>query len=119
MREPVGLRPDAEEKHTLNLSFNINPWLAKSLVSALYGSRWTPRAASFLRSCREPAAPGRSAPPCFVAESARGGTLMPLSEGAALCEPHVSSAHATPAEGLQVLGLVVAAFGERNLVDDL
>ena len=24
MREPVGLRPDAEEKHTLNLSFNIN-----------------------------------------------------------------------------------------------
>ena len=22
--EPVGLRPDAEEKHTLNLSFNIN-----------------------------------------------------------------------------------------------
>lgn len=26
MREPVGLRPDAEEKHTLNLSFNINPY---------------------------------------------------------------------------------------------
>ena len=49
MREPVGLRPDAEEKHTLNLSFNINPWLAKSLVSALYGCLWTPRAASFLR----------------------------------------------------------------------
>ena len=24
MREPAGLRPDAEEKHTLNLSFNIN-----------------------------------------------------------------------------------------------
>ena len=31
MREPVGLRPDAEEKHTLNLSFNINPWLAHGL----------------------------------------------------------------------------------------
>ena len=26
MREPVGLRPDAEEKHTLNLSLNINPY---------------------------------------------------------------------------------------------
>ncbi len=119
MREPVGLRPDAEEKHTLNLSFNINPWLAKSLVSALYGSRWAPRAAPFLHSCREPATPGRSAPPCFAAESARVGTLMSISEGAALCEPHVPSAHATPAEGLQVLGLVVAAFGERHLVDDL
>lgn len=71
MREPVGLRPDAEEKHTLNLSFNINLWLAQD------------------------------------------------SEGAALCEPQVPSAHATPAEGLQVLGLVVAAFGDRNLVDDL
>ena len=71
-----------------------------------------------------PAAPGRSAPPCsvllcFAAESARVGTLMSISEGAALCEPHLPSAHATPAEGLQVLGLVVAAFGERNLVDDL
>ena len=49
MREPVGLRPDAEEKHTLNLSFNINPWLAKSLVSALYGSPWMHHAAPFLR----------------------------------------------------------------------
>ena len=32
----------------------------------------------------EPATPGRSALPCFVAESARAGTLMSLSEGAAL-----------------------------------
>ena len=30
-----------------------------------------------------PAAPGRSASPCFAAESARGGTLMSLPEGAA------------------------------------
>ncbi len=39
------------------------------------------------------------------------GTLMSLSEGAALCEPQVPSAHATPAEGLQIIGLVIAAFG--------
>ena len=32
----------------------------------------------------EPATPGRSASPCFAAESARAGTLMSLSEGAAL-----------------------------------
>ena len=31
----------------------------------------------------EPATPGRSALPCFAAESARAGTLMSLSEGAA------------------------------------
>ncbi len=67
----------------------------------------------------EPTAPGRSAPLCFAAESVRAGTLMSLSEGAALCDPQVPSAYATPAEGLQVLGLVVAAFGERDLVDDL
>ena len=30
-----------------------------------------------------PAAPGRSASPCFAAESARGGTLMSLPEGMA------------------------------------
>ena len=30
-----------------------------------------------------PAAPGRSALPCFAAESARGGTLMSLPEGIA------------------------------------
>ena len=59
----------------------------------------------------EPAAPGRSASPCFAAESARASTLMSLSEGAALCEPQVPSAHATPAEGLQIIGLVIAAFG--------
>ena len=59
----------------------------------------------------EPATPGRSASPCFAAESARAGTLMSLSEGAALCEPQVPSAHATPAEGLQVLRFVIAAFG--------
>ena len=59
----------------------------------------------------EPATPGRSAAPCFAAESARAGTLMSLSEGAALCEPQVPSAHATPAEGLQVLRFVIAAFG--------
>ena len=67
-----------------------------------------------LSSCApagEPAAPGRSALPCFAAESARAGTLMSLSEGAALCEPQVPSAHATPAEGLQIIGLVIAAFG--------
>ena len=59
----------------------------------------------------EPATPGRSALPCFAAESARAGTLMSFSEGAALCEPQVPSAYATPAEGLQVFGLVVTAFG--------
>ena len=59
----------------------------------------------------EPTAPGRSALPCFTAESAQAGTLMSLSEGAALCEPQVPSAHATPAEGLQIIGLVIAAFG--------
>ena len=32
----------------------------------------------------EPATPGRSALPCFAAESARAGTLMSLPEGAAL-----------------------------------
>ena len=32
----------------------------------------------------EPAAPGRSALPCFAAESARAGTLMSLPAGAAL-----------------------------------
>ena len=30
-----------------------------------------------------PAVPGRSASPCFAAESARGGTLMSLPEGIA------------------------------------
>lgn len=67
-----------------------------------------------LPSCapaREPTAPGHSAAPCFAAESARAGTLMSLSEGAALCEPQVPSAYATPAEGLQIIGLVVTAFG--------
>ena len=106
MREPVGLRPDAEEKHTLNLSFNINPWLAHC-AGAL--GHLAP-----LLSCApagEPTTPGRSASPCFAAESARAGTLMSLSEGAALCEPQVPSAHATPAEGLQIIGLVIAAFG--------
>ena len=44
---------------------------------------------------------------------------MSLSEGAALCEPQVPSAHATPAEGLQVLGLIIAAVRQRNLVDNL
>ncbi len=40
----------------------------------------------------EPAAPGRSALPCFAAESARAGTLMSLPEGAALSRnpnPHI------------------------------
>ena len=67
----------------------------------------------------EPATPGRSALPCFAAESARAGTLMSFSEGAALCEPQVPSAHATPTEGLQVLRFVIAAFGQRDLVDNL
>ena len=106
MREPVGLRPDAEEKHTLNLSFNINPWLVHCVGA--FG-RLAP-----LLSCAPagaPTAPGQSVPPCFVAESVWAGTLMSLSEGAALCEPQVPSAYATPAEGLQIFGLVVAAFG--------
>ena len=59
----------------------------------------------------EPATPGRSASPCFAAESARAGTLMSLSEGAALCEPQVPSAHATPAEGLQIIGFTETASG--------
>ena len=66
-----------------------------------------------------PPHPDRSASPCFAAESARAGTLMSLSEGASLCEPQVPSAHATPAEGLQVFGFVVTAFGQRDLVDNL
>ena len=106
MREPVGLRPDTEEKHTLNLSFNINPWLAHGL-GAIGGLTPLPSFAP----AGEPATPGRSASPCFAAKSARAGTLMSLSEGAALCEPQVPSAHATPAEGLQIIGLVIAAFG--------
>ena len=75
-----------------------------------------------LSSCApagEPATPGRSAHPCFAAESARAGTLISLPEGAALCEPQVPSAHATPAEGLQVLRLIIAAVRQRNLVDNL
>ena len=114
MREPEDLCLCAEEKHTLNLSFNINPWLMHS--------RGTHGYLAPLPSCApagEPTAPGRSAPPCFAAESARAGTLMSLPEGAALCEPQVLPAHATPAEGLQVLGLIVAAFGQRHLMDDL
>ena len=58
-----------------------------------------------------PPHPDRSASPCFAAEGARAGTLMSFSEGAALCEPQVPSAYATPAEGLQVLRLIVTAFG--------
>ena len=105
-REPEGLCLCAEEKHTLNLSFNINPWLEHGMGAL---GHLAP-----LPSCApagEPATPGRSASPCFAAESARAGTLMSLSEGAALCEPQVPSAHATPAEGLQIIGLVIAAFG--------
>ena len=79
MREPVGLRPDTEEKHTLNLSFNINPWLAHGL-GAIGGLTPLPSFAP----AGEPATPGRSASPCFAAKSARAGTLMSLSEGAAL-----------------------------------
>ena len=113
-REPESLCLCAEEKHTLNLSFNINPWLGHSMGAL---GHLAP-----LPSCApagEPATPGRSASPCFAAESARAGTLMSLSEGAALCEPQVPSAHATPAEGLQVLRFVIAAFGQRDLVDNL
>ena len=106
MREPEDLCLCAEEKHTLNLSFNINPWLMHS--------RGTHGYLAPLPSCApagEPAAPGRSASPCFATESARAGTLISLPEGVALCEPQVPSAHATPAEGLQIIGLVIAAFG--------
>ena len=98
----------------MNLSLNINPWLERGMGA--FGHL------APLSSCApagEPAAPGRSALPCFAAESARAGTLMSLPEGAALCEPQVLPAHATPAEGLQVFGFVVAAFGQRHLVDDL
>ena len=122
MREPVGLRPDAEEKHTLNLSFNINPWLAHCMGASgrlAPLSSCAPAGARRTRTLRASLLRSSLLLLCFAAESARGGTLMSLSEGAALCEPQVPSAHATPAEGLQVLGLVVAAFGERNLVDDL
>lgn len=30
-----------------------------------------------------------------------------------------SPTHTTPAEGLQIIGLVIAPFGQRDLVDDL
>ena len=79
MREPVGLRPDTEEKHTLNLSLNINPWLTHGMGAL---GHLAP-----LPSCAYaggPATLGRSTLPCFAAESARAGTLMSLSEGAAL-----------------------------------
>ncbi len=105
-REPESLCLCAEEKHTLNLSLNINPWLTHDL-GAIGGLAPLPSCAP----AGEPAAPGRSASPCFAAESARAGTLISLPEGVALCEPQVPSAHATPAEGLQIIGLVIAAFG--------
>ena len=109
-----GKKISTEEKNTLNLSFNVNPWLESGMGAFGHLAplpSFTPAG--------EPAAPGRSAPPCFAAESARAGTLMSLPEGAALREPQVLPAHATPAEGLQVFGLIVAAFGQRHLVDDL
>ncbi len=109
-----GKKISAAQKNTLNLSFNINPWFGHGIG--------TPGHLAPLPSfapAGEPAAPGRSASPCFAAESARAGTLMSFSEGAALCEPQVPSAHATPTEGLQVLRFVIAAFGQRDLVDDL
>ena len=90
----------------MNLSFNINPWLMHSR-----GTHGRLAPLPSFAPVGEPATPGRSASPCFAAESARAGTLMSLSEGAALCEPQVPSAHATPAEGLQVLRFVIAAFG--------
>ncbi len=74
-----GKKISAEEKNTLNLSFNINPWLEHGMGAL--------GRLALLPSCApagEPATPGRSALPCFVAESARAGTLMSLPEGAAL-----------------------------------
>ena len=109
-----GKKISAEEKNTLNLSFNINPWLECGM-----GAFGHLAPLPSFAPAGEPATPGRSALPCFAAESARAGTLMSLPEGAALCEPQVLPAHATPAEGLQVLGLIVAAFGQRHLMDDL
>ena len=109
-----GKKISAEEKNTLNLSFNVNPWLERGMGAFGHLAPFP----SFAPA-GEPAAPGRSAPPCFAAESARAGTLMSLPEGAALCEPQVHPTNATPAEGLQVFGFVVAAFGQRYLVDDL
>ncbi len=46
----------------------------------------------------EPAAPGRSALPCFAAESARAGTLMSLPEGAALSHKSQPTYPAKPAK---------------------
>ena len=109
-----GKKISAEEKNTLNLSFNINPWLECGM-----GAFGHLAPLPSFAPAGEPATPGRSALPCFAAESARAGTLMSLPEGAALCEPQVPSAHATPAEGLQVLGLIIAAVRQRNLVDNL
>ena len=101
-----GKKISAEEKNTLNLSFNINPWLMHSR-----GTHGRLAPLPSFAPAGEPAAPGRSALPSFTAESARAGTLMSLPEDASLCEPQVPSAHATPAEGLQIIGLVVTAFG--------
>ena len=74
-----GKKISTEEKNTLNLSFNINPWLERGMGTfghlALLLS---------FAPAGEPAAPGRSALPCFAAESARAGTLMSLPAGAAL-----------------------------------
>ena len=46
-------------------------------------TRWVGKLCTSSAPAGEPAAPGRSALPCFAAESARGGTLMSLPEGIA------------------------------------
>ncbi len=74
-----GKKISAEEKNTLNLSFNVNPWLERGM-----GAFGHLAPLPSFAPAGEPAAPGRSAPPCFAAESARAGTLMSLPEGAAL-----------------------------------
>ena len=59
--------------------FRLERRLSSSFLQGLGGWTLYPSSAP----AGVPAAPGRSASPCFAAESARGGTLMSLPEGIA------------------------------------
>ena len=68
----------SDDSGALRYGIPLERRLSSSFLQGLGGD-----AIPFLRSCRGTAAPGRSAPPCFAAESARVGTLMSLPEGIA------------------------------------
>ena len=61
-----------------------SPRVGDSSVSMVFCTRWVGKLCTSSAPAGEPAAPGRSAPPRSAKESARGGTLMSLPEGAAL-----------------------------------